>query len=68
MIKCGVKIRENVFLTVINLIVELDESIGDIYADIIDVQLEIMQQIVNEAVSCENLLKDALEICSELDW
>ena len=51
-----------------NCILELDESIGDVYADIIDVQLEIMQKLVNEAVTCENLLKDALEICSELDW
>lgn len=47
---------------------DLDESIGDVYADIMDVQLEIMQQVVNMAVSCESLLKDALDICSELDW
>ena len=47
---------------------DLDESIGDVYADIIDAQLEIMQQIVNEAVECEELLKVALDICSELDW
>lgn len=59
------KVNEEMF---INIISGLDESIGDVYADIIDVQLEIMQQIVNEAVLCENTLKDALEICSEMDW
>lgn len=47
---------------------DLDETIGDVYADIIDAQLEIMQQIVNEAVKCEELLKVSLDICSELDW
>lgn len=46
----------------------LDETIGDVYADIIDSQLEIMKQIVDEAVKCEDLLKTALDICSELDW
>lgn len=49
-------------------LLDLDESIGDVYADIIDSQLEILLQIVNEAVKCEELLKSALEICSELDW
>ena len=49
-------------------ILDLDETIGDVYADIIDAQLEIMQQIVNEAVKCEILLKETQDICSELDW
>ena len=67
MIKCVV-IYIEIFYNFLICILELDESIGDVYADIIDVQLEIMQKLVNEAVTCENLLKDALEICSELDW
>lgn len=50
------------------LFLDLDSTIGDVYADIIDSQLEIMQQIVDQIVSSENLLKEALEICSELDW
>ncbi len=50
------------------LFLDLDSTIGDVYADIIDSQLEIMQQIVDQIVSSENLLKEGLEICSELDW
>lgn len=65
--KCEVRKQETHTIT-INLFADLDENIGDVYADIIDVQLEIMQQVVNETVSCEPLLIEALEICSELDW
>ena len=47
MIKCST-LKDNILYYYFFL--DLDETIGDVYADIIDAQLEILQQIVNEAV------------------
>jgi DNA mismatch repair protein MSH5 len=47
---------------------DLDEDIGDIYADIIDCQLEIMQQLCGSVFALEGLLVRAVSVCSEIDW
>lgn len=52
----------------IDNLLELDSTIGDIYADIIDAQVEIMQDLCELVFGIETQLNLAVEACSSIDW
>lgn len=50
------------------MMIELDESIGDIHAMIADKEVEIIQELSKFVLEHTNQLSDTVDVLSELDW
>lgn len=47
---------------------QLDNEIGDVYGELMDIQLEILQSLVFQSISLQSTLHEAVSFCSDLDW
>jgi aspartyl aminopeptidase len=50
------------------MILELDRELGDIHADIVDFEIEIIHQFVDKILGYENMFVGANHLIAELDW
>lgn len=48
--------------------IELDESIGDIHAMIVDKEIKIMQKLSSRILACSQDFTDIVHVLSEVDW
>lgn len=45
----------------------MDTHIGDLHSTIVDRELEIIQELLEEVLLCDDLVSSACDVCAELD-
>jgi DNA mismatch repair protein MSH5 len=45
----------------------MDTHIGDLHSTIVDRELEIVQELLEEVLKCDEVIRTACTVCAELD-
>ena len=45
----------------------MDAHIGDLHSTIVDRELEIVQDLLEEVLKCDETIRNACDVCAELD-
>jgi len=47
--------------------IDMDTHIGDLHSTIVDRELEIVQELLEEVLKCDEAIATACDVCAELD-